>query len=41
MRPLTEADVRELMQAYITVRQRRARTDGNGSNGVNGYSQRS
>ena len=28
---LTEADVRELMQAYITVRQRRARNDTNGS----------
>jgi transcriptional regulator with XRE-family HTH domain len=35
---LTEGDVRELMQAYITVRQRRAR-NGNGPNGANGYSQ--
>ena len=36
---LTEADVRELMQAYITVRARRVRPDGNGSNpGPNGYS---
>ena len=28
---LTEADVRELMQAYIAVRARRTRADGNGS----------
>jgi transcriptional regulator with XRE-family HTH domain len=34
---LTEADVRELMQTYITVRQRRL--NGNGlANGTNGYS---
>jgi hypothetical protein len=36
---LTEADVRELMQAYIALRARRARSDSNGSNaGGNGYS---
>ena len=36
---LTEADVRELMQAYITLRQRRVRPDGNGfGNPTNGYS---
>src|SRR5918996_2769185 len=29
---LTEADVRELMQAYINLRQRRIRSDGNGAN---------
>ena len=34
---LTESDVRELMQAYITVRTRRVRASGNGSS-VNGYS---
>ena len=34
---LTEGDVRELMQAYITIRQRRIRSDGNGSHGSNGY----
>ena len=35
---LTEADVRELMQAYIAVRSRRVRADTNGSNpGTNGY----
>ena len=34
---LTEADVRELMQAYIAVRQRRTRSEGNGSQGANGY----
>src|ERR687892_1563532 len=28
---LTEADVRELMQAYINLRTRRARSEGNGS----------
>src|SRR5688500_1195187 len=28
---LTEADVRELMQAYIAVRSRRVRSDGNGA----------
>ncbi|HEX2884042.1 MAG TPA: helix-turn-helix transcriptional regulator [Candidatus Limnocylindria bacterium] len=28
---LTEADVRELMQAYITIRSRRVRVPGNGS----------
>jgi transcriptional regulator with XRE-family HTH domain len=28
---LTEADVRELMQAYITLRSRRVRSDGNGA----------
>ena len=39
---LTEADVRELMQAYITVRQRRIRAtgDGNGSHPANGFSHR-
>jgi transcriptional regulator with XRE-family HTH domain len=40
---LTEGDVRELMQAYISVRQRRMRSDanGNGSNhGSNGFSHR-
>ena len=31
---LTEADVRELMQAYIGVRSRRARTSSNGGNGA-------
>jgi transcriptional regulator with XRE-family HTH domain len=31
---LTEADVRELMQAYIGVRSRRARASGNGGNGA-------
>jgi transcriptional regulator with XRE-family HTH domain len=31
---LTEADVRELMQAYIGVRSRRARAAGNGGNGA-------
>jgi len=30
---LTEADVRELMQAYLAVRSRRNRTNGTGSNG--------
>jgi transcriptional regulator with XRE-family HTH domain len=30
---LTESDVRELMQAYITLRARRVRPDSNGSNG--------
>src|SRR5918995_3457753 len=30
---LTEADVRELMQAYISLRQRRIRSEGNGANG--------
>jgi len=36
---LTEADVRELMQAYIALRARRSRGDSNGSNhGPNGYS---
>jgi transcriptional regulator with XRE-family HTH domain len=35
---LTEADVRELMQAYISIRTRRARPDGNGSAPTpNGY----
>ena len=34
---LTEADVRELMQAYISVRTRRIRSDGNGSQPANGY----
>jgi transcriptional regulator with XRE-family HTH domain len=36
---LTEADVRELMQAYIGVRARRARAAGNGAspNGGNGF----
>ena len=35
---LTEADVRELMQAYIAVRSRRVRADTNGSHpGPNGY----
>jgi transcriptional regulator with XRE-family HTH domain len=34
---LTEADVREVMQAYIAVRQRRARTDAAGNGGSNGY----
>jgi transcriptional regulator with XRE-family HTH domain len=36
---LTETDVRELMQAYITVRSRRVRgtpAEGNGINGING-----
>ena len=31
---LTEADVRELMQAYIGVRSRRARASSNGGNGA-------
>lgn len=31
---LTEADVRELMQAYITIRSRRVRVPGNGSPAV-------
>ena len=35
---LTESDVRELMQAYITVRTRRVRASGNGSAAANGYS---
>jgi transcriptional regulator with XRE-family HTH domain len=35
---LTEADVRELMQAYITVRQRRIRNEGNGARAANGFS---
>ena len=35
---LTESDVRELMQAYITVRTRRVRASGNGSSAANGYS---
>ena len=35
---LTESDVRELMQAYITVRTRRVRASGNGSSASNGYS---
>lgn len=35
---LTEADVRELMQAYITLRQRRIRNDGNGAIAANGFS---
>jgi hypothetical protein len=34
---LTEADVRELMQAYITLRARRIRNGGNGAH-PNGYS---
>jgi len=35
---LTESDVRELMQAYIAVRSRRIRRDGNGAhNGPNGF----
>ena len=34
---LTEADVRELMQAYISVRQRRLRASGNGG-APNGFS---
>ena len=34
---LTESDVRELMQAYIALRTRRIRTDGNGMH-ANGYS---
>ena len=35
---LTEADVRELMQAYINLRARRVQADTNGSNhGPNGY----
>ena len=35
---LTEADVRELMQAYISVRTRRLRPDGNGAHPTtNGY----
>jgi transcriptional regulator with XRE-family HTH domain len=35
---LTEADVRELMQAYISIRSRRMRSDGNGSGSTsNGY----
>ena len=35
---LTEADVRELMQAYISIRTRRVRSDGNGSGPTsNGY----
>ena len=35
---LTEADVRELMQAYITVRTRRIRLAGNGTHAApNGY----
>jgi transcriptional regulator with XRE-family HTH domain len=33
---LTEADVRELMQAYISVRSRRVRPDGNGAHAANG-----
>lgn len=33
---LTEADVRELMQAYIGVRSRRQRANGNGPGGTNG-----
>jgi len=34
---LTEADVRELMQAYIGIRARRVRNGGsNGGNGVGG-----
>jgi transcriptional regulator with XRE-family HTH domain len=33
---LTEADVRELMQAYIAVRSRRSRGGSNGSHGTNG-----
>ena len=32
---LTESDVRELMQAYITLRARRVRPNGNGT--ANGY----
>jgi transcriptional regulator with XRE-family HTH domain len=35
---LTEADVRELMQAYINVRQRRIRSGGNGARAANGFS---
>ncbi len=40
---LTESDVRELMQTYITVRQRRLNGNGNGNgnrtaNGTTGYS---
>jgi transcriptional regulator with XRE-family HTH domain len=35
---LTEADVRELMQAYIALRQRRIRSDGNGTHAANGFS---
>ena len=37
---LTEADVRELMQTYISVRARRLRSSGNGSTpqSANGYS---
>ena len=34
---LTEGDVRELMQAYLTTRQRRLRASGNGG-APNGYS---
>ena len=34
---LTEADVRELMQAYISVRSRRNRAATNGTHGPNGY----
>ncbi len=33
---LTETDVRELMQAYISLRSRRVRPSGAGGNGVNG-----
>ena len=35
---LTEADVRELMQAYIAVRQRRIRNSDNGSHAANSFS---
>ena len=35
---LTEADVRELMQAYIAIRARRIRNGGNGTQHPNGYS---
>jgi transcriptional regulator with XRE-family HTH domain len=34
---LTEADVRELMQAYIAVRQRRQRAAGNNGSAPNGF----
>ena len=34
---LTEADVRELMQAYIALRARRLRPGGNGSHPTSGY----
>jgi hypothetical protein len=38
---LTESDVRELMQVYITVRTRRIRAGGNGAHsGPNGFPQR-